>query len=160
VAVSFIDGGNRSTGRKSPTCRRSLADYVIQLMESVKCVIVTGSSGNGKSALVHHVALQMQKEQNYEIIPFVVELADIIRYSDPRKKQVFVIDDICGKVTVNVQTVDWWYTHLDQIEKILEKGSVKLLASCRLMIYNDPRFRCLKYLFTNDCNLLLSSQIN
>jgi ABC-type lipoprotein export system ATPase subunit len=41
-------------------------------MESVNCVIVTGSSGNGKSALIHHVALQMQKEQNYEIIPFVV----------------------------------------------------------------------------------------
>jgi hypothetical protein len=76
------------------------------------------------------------KKHTLLIIPFVVELADIIRYSNPRKKQVFVIDDICGKVTVNVQTVDWWYTHLDQIEKILEKGSVKLLASCRLMIYN------------------------
>lgn len=129
---------------------------MLQLVETVNCVVVTGSSGNGKSALIHHVALQMQKERKFEIIPFVVDLSDIIRYCDPKKKQVFVIDDICGKVTVNVQTVDWWYTHLNQIEKILSKGQIKLLASCRLQIYNDPKFRRLKHFFLNECNLLSS----
>lgn len=128
--------------------------HVLQLVETVNCVVVTGSSGNGKSALIHHVALQMQKERKFEIIPFVVDLSDIIRYCDPKKKQVFIIDDICGKVTVNVQTVDWWYTHLNQVEKLLSKGHMKLLASCRLQIYNDPKFRRLKQFFTNECNLL------
>jgi len=28
VAVSFIDGGNQSTGRKLPTCRKSLANFI------------------------------------------------------------------------------------------------------------------------------------
>ncbi|XP_063424146.1 uncharacterized protein LOC134707914 [Mytilus trossulus] len=135
-------------------CVTRATNHVQQLVESVNCIVVTGSSGNGKSALIHHVALQMHKQRKYEIIPFVVDLSDIIRYSDPRKHQVFVIDDICGKVTVNVQTVDWWYTHLGQIEKILAKGTIKLLASCRLQIYNDPQFRRLKQLFNNECNLL------
>jgi hypothetical protein len=29
LAVSFIDGGNRSTQRKPPTCRKSLANIII-----------------------------------------------------------------------------------------------------------------------------------
>jgi hypothetical protein len=28
VAVSFIDGGNRSTWRKPPTCRKSLTNFI------------------------------------------------------------------------------------------------------------------------------------
>jgi hypothetical protein len=37
VAVSFIDRGNRSTRRKSPTCRKSLANcHFISLWENVQ----------------------------------------------------------------------------------------------------------------------------
>jgi hypothetical protein len=28
MAVSFIDGGNRRTRRKSPTCRKSLTNFI------------------------------------------------------------------------------------------------------------------------------------
>ena len=31
VAVSFIDGGNRSTWRKPPTCHKSLINFITQL---------------------------------------------------------------------------------------------------------------------------------
>jgi len=36
VAVSFIDGGNRSTPKKSPTCRKLLTNLSILIKEQKK----------------------------------------------------------------------------------------------------------------------------
>ena len=38
VAVSFIGGGNRSTRRKPPTCRRSLTNFITFLKRPVEIV--------------------------------------------------------------------------------------------------------------------------
>jgi len=36
VAVSFIGGGNQSTGRKPPTCRKSLVDGFLGFSPPIK----------------------------------------------------------------------------------------------------------------------------
>ena len=45
MAVSFIGGGNRSTRRKSPTCRKSLTKFITQ------CGIECNSPGTGRYVL-------------------------------------------------------------------------------------------------------------
>ncbi|VDI68979.1 Hypothetical predicted protein [Mytilus galloprovincialis] len=143
------------------------------LLESLpidNCIIVTGSSGCGKSSNIHHAALHLRDSFGYEIIPVLTGPTDIINYYNKNKKQVFVVDDICGKETINTQTLKMWRDYSEKIEKILkvtEKdvaskkdktvskvSNPKLLLSCRLHIYKESEFQRIA-LFTNkECNLL------
>ena len=134
--------------------------------------MVTGCSGNGKSSIIHHVALELHSKYGYEVIPFVTGPFDIINFRDPKKKQVFVVDDICGKEAINRCSVDLWRDHLEKLEKIFDVFKVendkkqpivqsefrkipspKILLSCRLHIYRDLQFQLLKRFTGNECNL-------
>ncbi|XP_052077128.1 ankyrin-1-like [Mytilus californianus] len=136
-------------------------------------VVVTGSSGNGKSSIIHHVALELYFKYGYEVIPFVTGPQDIINFRDPTTKQVFVVDDICGKEAINVSLVELWRDHSEKLAKIFEvneesknnheldpvctqMSSPKLLVSCRLHLYRDVHVKLLKLqLFKrSECNLL------
>ncbi|XP_063438975.1 serine/threonine-protein phosphatase 6 regulatory ankyrin repeat subunit B-like isoform X2 [Mytilus trossulus] len=147
------------------------AKHVAASIQLQNCVVVTGSSGTGKSSIIHHVALNLFKQEGYEIISLVTGPSDIIHYRDLRKKQVFVIDDICGKETVNIQTVYTWKDHLEKIEKIFKAGEndkrismlmhniipgnpAKLLISCRLHVFKDLQFQQLNYFASNECNIV------
>lgn len=138
-------------------------------------IVVTGSTGSGKSSIIHHAALQLRDSFGYEIIPalsFPPNPSDIINYYKKNKKQVFVVDDICGKETINICSLRIWN---DCSEKIKKKFSIaeedvantnnstvskisgpKLLISCRLHIFKEPEFQRVP-LFTakeRECNLL------
>ncbi|CAG2252421.1 unnamed protein product [Mytilus edulis] len=134
--------------------------------------MVTGCSGNGKSSIIHHVALELHSKYGYEVIPFVTGPFDIINFRDPKKKQVFVVDDICGKEAINRYSVDLWRDHLEKLEKIFDVfkvendkkqpivqsefrkiASPKILLSCRIHIYRDLQFQLLKLFTRNECNL-------
>ncbi|VDH99803.1 Hypothetical predicted protein, partial [Mytilus galloprovincialis] len=60
------------------------AKSVLKRIKENGCVVVTGSSGTGKSSLVRHVALQMQ--ESYEIIP-VTNPEDVIHWYNPIYKE-------------------------------------------------------------------------
>ncbi|XP_063412664.1 uncharacterized protein LOC134695365 [Mytilus trossulus] len=133
------------------------------------CIVVTGSSGCGKSANIHHAALILRDEFQYEIIPVLAGPTDIINYYNENKRQVFVVDDICGKETINRQTLLMWRDYSGKMEKIFktvenEKESIdnsnmsdpKLLISCRLHIYKESQFQHIKLLTRKECNLLSS----
>lgn len=147
--------------------------YVNSSLKKHNIIVVTGSSGNGKSSIIHHVALRLHLKHGYEVIPFVTGPQDIINFRDPRTRQVFVVDDICGKEAINVSSVEQWRAQSEKIEKIfkgLRKGqknlsdqseftqtsSAKLLVSCRLHVYRDLQFQMLKPFTKNECNLLSS----
>ncbi|XP_063414552.1 uncharacterized protein LOC134696615 [Mytilus trossulus] len=132
-------------------------------------VVVTGSSGTGKSSIIHHIALELCFKYGYEVIPFVTGPQDIINFRDPTTKQVFVVDDICGKEAINVSLVELWRDHSGKLAKIFEvneegknnlsctqMSSPKLLVSCRLHLYRDVHVKLLKLtLFKrSQCNLL------
>lgn len=63
-------------------------------------ITVIGSSGNGKTALARHTALKLKKENQFEIIP--VETPEQILEYRTNKNQVFVIDDVVGKYSVDL----------------------------------------------------------
>jgi Cdc6-like AAA superfamily ATPase len=50
-------------------------------------VTVIGSPGCGKTTAIHHVALRLNKEQLYDVVPAVYP-SDIRDYYDPERKQV------------------------------------------------------------------------
>ncbi|XP_063411143.1 uncharacterized protein LOC134694079 [Mytilus trossulus] len=140
--------------------------HILKSLPSNDCIIVTGSSGCGKSSNIHHAALQLRDRWGYEIIPVLTGPIDIINYYNESKKQVFVVDDICGKESINIQTLNNWRDNSERLEKIFKTvehetnstfsqitGS-KLMISCRLHIYKEEQFQLFKLLTRKECNLL------
>ena len=140
------------------------------MIEEKNVIVITGSSGSGKSSLINHVALELNTKEGYDIIPFITCPADIINYRDIKKNQVFVIDDICGKNFINEQDLRIWNDQADNIQKLFPSenidqkdidvacketinGHMKILVSCRLHIFKDDKFKSLKMFTKHFCDL-------
>ncbi|CAC5381652.1 unnamed protein product [Mytilus coruscus] len=128
------------------------AKNVFKCIKENGCVIVTGSFGTGKSSLVRHVALQMQKK-GYEILP-VIHPKNIFKWYNPKKKVLFVVDDFCGTYTINPIKFENWKLLMKMIETLVEKKPVKLIMSCRLQVYKDEKMKSLSFYQSCECNLL------
>ncbi|XP_071178430.1 uncharacterized protein [Mytilus edulis] len=102
-------------------------------------IFVIGPSGCGKSTSVHYVALILQDQQNYDIIPAYFP-TDITHYYNPVSQQIFVFDDLCGKHSIDVQTLNIWNKLSGDIQKILGQGKVKIFITCRSHIFHDKKF--------------------
>ena len=48
-----------------------------------------------KTATARHVALQLQNEHAFEIVP-VDDISEIKLYGNPKCKQLFILDDVFG----------------------------------------------------------------
>ncbi|VDI45105.1 Hypothetical predicted protein [Mytilus galloprovincialis] len=144
--------------------------HILDSLPVDNCIVVTGSSGCGKSSNIHHAALHLRDSFGYEIIPVLVGPTDIMNYYNKNKKQVFVVDDICGKETINTQTLQMWRDYSDKNEKIFkvdktdvgsnnektvsEVSGPRLLISCRLHIYKESQFQRIPLFTKKECNVL------
>ncbi|CAG2229627.1 unnamed protein product [Mytilus edulis] len=146
------------------------ANYILKSVASNDCIIVTGSSGCGKSSNIHHVALHLRNTYGYEIVPVLIGPSDIINYKDENTEQVFVVDDICGKETINMQTLQMWRDYSEKMGRIFKTeypeeqnqhsdhdsnmSRSKLLISCRRHIYREPQFQLDNFLTRKECDVL------
>jgi energy-coupling factor transporter ATP-binding protein EcfA2 len=73
---------------------------ILKEVRNKSFVVIRGPSGIGKSTIVKLVALQLQNSDGYHILP-VMRPEDIVKYLDPNIKQIYIIDDICGKFSVD-----------------------------------------------------------
>ncbi|XP_063416307.1 ankyrin repeat and KH domain-containing protein 1-like [Mytilus trossulus] len=120
------------------------------MLKENNCVLVVGHSGNGKSAIIRHIALKHFNEDGYDIIPTGVAPTTILKYHNPERNQIFVIDDFCGKEVLNPQHVEIWSLHMDNILKLIinnqehkeqtGKGNIKLLFATASDIFKDSLF--------------------
>ncbi|XP_052080503.1 ankyrin-1-like isoform X2 [Mytilus californianus] len=129
--------------------------HIEELLKSKNVIVAVGSSGCGKSTAIHHVALQLHKQEGYYIVP-VHSPEDIIQYCEPKYKQVFVIDDVCGKSTIDIGLVNRWTTLATDIKQILEDHKIKILLSCRKHIYLDRLFEGVELLSKTACDFVSS----
>ncbi|CAG2247537.1 unnamed protein product [Mytilus edulis] len=146
------------------------AKCILTSVASNDCIIVTGSSGCGKSSNIHHVACTYVKHLD-EIIPVLTGPSDIIHYKHENIQQVFIVDDICGKETINKQTLQVWRDYSDKMIRIFKTVITeeqnknnndtvsnitrsKLLISCRLHIYKELQFQLDNFLTTKECNIV------
>ncbi|VDI15293.1 Hypothetical predicted protein [Mytilus galloprovincialis] len=128
------------------------AKSVLKCIKENGCVVVTGSSGTGKSSLMRHVALRMQ-EEGYVILP-VTNPEKIIKWYNPSKKILFVVDDFCGTYTINPMKLESWKNLMEKIKTLIEKKPVKLIMSCRLQVFKDEKMKSLSFDQSCECNLL------
>lgn len=109
---------------------------IYELIKKENIVIAVGSSGCGKSTAIHFVALQLHRQDGYDIVPTRTP-EDVRQYYDPDSKQVFVIDDIWGTSTIDIGLVNSWERLSNDIEIILKSTDVKILSSCRKYLYQE-----------------------
>lgn len=136
--------------------RKDDADYfistkgstiVLETIQKQSCVAVTGSFGMGKTAILHHVALLMYSI-GYIVVP-VTHPNDIKKYNHPIEKNLFVVDNFCGKCDLEEEEVEAW----NNIEIEFDE-KCKLLVSCKLQVYRAIRHERLNNLTFHECNLL------
>lgn len=122
---------------------------------------VYGISGIGKSATIHHVALLLREQSQYEIIP-CHSPEDIERNFRKNENQVFVFDDVCGRYSAIQNEVNSWLKYEPVLKSIIREGNTKIIASCRMQVFKEEQFQRIGFLtecsieFTN--NLLTKNQ--
>ncbi|XP_071122326.1 uncharacterized protein [Mytilus edulis] len=128
------------------------AKHVLKLLQDNSCVTITASSGVGKTAILQHVALQMDAN-GYDIF-LVTDPRDIIQYYNPNQKTLFVIDDLFGGFSLSQNDIKLWESISGHIKEIIEDNQTKIMVTCRLQVYQDNNFDILSIFNSSVCNLL------
>ncbi|VDI62799.1 uncharacterized protein MGAL_10B022855 [Mytilus galloprovincialis] len=128
------------------------AQQVLKCLQENSCVTITATSGVGKTATLRHVALQMSKK-DYDVLP-VSDPGEIVNFYNPNKKTLFVIDDLCGNYHIDQADIAHWQSIIELIKQILLDTETKMIASCRLQVYHDDKFKTLSVFKSCVCNLL------
>ncbi|VDH99713.1 Hypothetical predicted protein, partial [Mytilus galloprovincialis] len=126
-----------------------------------------GRPGSGKSSILRHVALQFVEQnenEDYDIIPVVIEPSNMLQYYNESRNQVFILDDFCGKDKVNNQLLDVWKLDIEKVLNIINqndsvehdlffmevrKPKTKIFISCNSSVYSSKLFKPLKTHFEN-----------
>ncbi|VDI46316.1 Hypothetical predicted protein [Mytilus galloprovincialis] len=128
------------------------AQHVLKCIQENSCVTITASSGAGKTATLQYVALQMSNEE-YDVI-IVSDPVDIIKFHNPNNKSLFVIDDLCGNFSVDQSDIKKWNPLIERIKRILENKRTKIIAACRIQVFQDDKFNILSIFKSCVCNML------
>eukprot|EP00105_Crassostrea_gigas_P046281 XP_019930429.1 PREDICTED: uncharacterized protein LOC105347195 [Crassostrea gigas] len=108
-------------------------------IKSRNLVIVTGHSGSGKSAIIHHIALKY-REQDWAVkrVKKVEDIVDIHSSSRFQKyKTICVFNDPFGKESFDELLNNPWQTYEEELKLYLK--TAKLIMSCRNHIISDTR---------------------
>ncbi|XP_063402201.1 ankyrin-2-like [Mytilus trossulus] len=129
------------------------ANYVLKCIQEHSCVTITASPGVGKTVTLRHVALQMGAD-GYNVLP-VTNPHDIVKFNNPNKKTLFVMDDFCGTNSLNQSDVNSFESVMESIKELLiQNVTTKIIVACRLQVYQDDRFKFLSIFRGCECNLL------
>ena len=141
--------------KKDKFFETSAVATILDEVRNKSFVVITGPSGMGKSTIVKLVALQLQRTDDYHILPVMCP-EDIEKYLDPNIKQIYIIDDICGKFSVDQSMINSWERVKCQILKYRKDNKeFRVLGTCRLQISVSSPFRKLQEKFEmTECNLL------
>ncbi|VDI43364.1 Hypothetical predicted protein, partial [Mytilus galloprovincialis] len=113
---------------------------ILRIIENNHCVLLTGVSGIGKTLTAQNIALQLCREHRYSIIP-CMSLQDIPTRYKENVHQVFVVDDICGKYTANINIIENWRNITNRVKTILDNGMTHILATCRTEVFKEKIFQ-------------------
>ncbi|CAC5382930.1 unnamed protein product [Mytilus coruscus] len=70
-----------------------------------------------------------------------MSLQDIPTRYKENVRQVFFVDDICGKYTANHNIIENWRSIRNRVKSILDKGMTKILATCRTEVFKEEIFQ-------------------
>ncbi|CAC5381696.1 unnamed protein product [Mytilus coruscus] len=113
------------------------SNIVLNNVKTHGFVILSGPSGSGKSAIAYNTAFLLEKKQGFKILP-VSSPEEIRKYLLPETKQIFLIDDVVGKYTVDYSSIQLWKNEETFIKQAFtDCSTTKLILTCRSYIYKS-----------------------
>ncbi|VDI84048.1 Hypothetical predicted protein [Mytilus galloprovincialis] len=128
---------------------------VLKCIQENGCVTITDSFGVGKTTTLRHIALLMADE-GYDVI-LVTKPSEIVRFYNPNTKSLFVVDDLCGNFSIDQSDIKSWEPIMQDLNQIIDINQSKILAACRLQVYQDEKFDSLSVFKSCVCNMLSDS---
>nr|XP_022307899.1 uncharacterized protein LOC111113900 [Crassostrea virginica] len=112
----------------------SFPDILVKVQLQPMTTII-GGPGSGKTTTARHLALQLQTDYAFEIVP-VDDITEIKQYGHPKCKQLFILDDVIGVFGVEFEKLTNLERHRESIIYALGERS-KILFTCRKAVYNE-----------------------
>jgi len=142
--------------------------YITKVMENVKTKLssleynylaITGAPGSGKSTIVRHVALYLQRAYGYTIYPIAYP-NEFFDYLDEEHKQVFIMDDPVGEYCIDDYIKVQWDRYNKKITTCLRSyKNTKFLMSIRVQILSDLSLTGINTCFNDASHIInLSSE--
>lgn len=107
------------------------------MLEKVKkqpYVTFVGVSGSGKTATVRHIALLL-REKGYEILP-ITDIHKLEDYCNPKKPQVFVLDDVVGTFGLDTAEFNLLCKYKNRIIEP-SMANTKVIMTCRGVVFRN-----------------------
>lgn len=118
---------------------------VERMLNNHSIVIVSGHSGSGKSAIIHHIALKYLKNRwLVKPVDSVEEIKEIYKANFIKNKTLFVLNDPVGKESIDEASYSSWRKYEQTLKHFLE--NVKLIVTCRKSILDETRVQALHLL--------------
>nr|XP_022307915.1 uncharacterized protein LOC111113915 [Crassostrea virginica] len=108
---------------------------ILDKVQSHPITTLIGGPGSGKTATVRHLALRLQNDCEFEIVP-VDDITEIKQYGHPKCKQLFILDDVLGVFGVEYDKITNLERYRESIFNALGERS-KILFTCRKAVYNE-----------------------
>ncbi|XP_078339607.1 uncharacterized protein LOC111110393 [Crassostrea virginica] len=108
---------------------------ILQRVKSQPVTTIIGGPGSGKTITARHLALRLQTDCGFEIVP-VLSVSEVIQYGHPKSKQLFVLDDVIGVFGVEYEKLTNLERYRERILNLLGELS-KILFTCRKTVYNE-----------------------
>nr|XP_022310220.1 uncharacterized protein LOC111115684 [Crassostrea virginica] len=108
---------------------------ILDKVQSQPITTIIGGPGSGKTATARHLALRLQTDCEFEIVP-ILSVSDVIDYGHPKCKQLFILDDVIGVYGVEYERLTNLERYRENMFNALGERS-KILLTCRKAVYNE-----------------------
>ncbi|XP_078341385.1 uncharacterized protein LOC111106749 [Crassostrea virginica] len=106
---------------------------ILDRVQSQPITTIIGGPGTGKKATARHLALRLQTDSEFEIVP-VHDVSEIKQYGHPKCKQLFLLDDVIGVFAFEHEKIINLERYKKRILNVLGKLS-KIMFTCRKTVY-------------------------
>nr|XP_022296066.1 uncharacterized protein LOC111105900 isoform X2 [Crassostrea virginica] len=106
---------------------------ILDRVQSQPITTIIGGPGTGKKATARHLALLLQTDSEFEIVP-VHDVSEIEQYGHPKCKQLFILDDVIGVFAFEYEKIINLERYKERILNVLGKLS-KIMFTCRKTVY-------------------------
>nr|XP_022307917.1 uncharacterized protein LOC111113917 [Crassostrea virginica] len=108
---------------------------ILEKVQLQNITTIIGGPGSGKTITARHLALRLQNDCEFEIVP-VDDITEIKQYGHPKCKLVFILDDVIGVFGVEFEKLTNLERYRESILNALGERS-KVLFTCRKAVYNE-----------------------
>lgn len=116
---------------------------ISQVLRQEKIILIRGVPGSGKTLTAYYTAFQLEKEDNYEILPSN-NPKEIIKFTAADGRSIFIFDDVVGKFALDTDCFKKWKDKntINYVNVMLNKyPKLKIIFICRSQIETNRIFR-------------------